>query len=94
MAKAISGDAFIPANRENPSLRMSAATRSKRSNPSRCMYIRHHGGAVKSSHVARKRADLEYLKNAINIDKFLKMFEGQTNNVFDFNIANYWNILK
>ena len=94
MTKAITGDAFIPANRENPSLRPDAATRSKRLNPSCYMHVRHHGGAVKSSHGASAHTDLEYLKNAVNIDKFLKLFWSRTNDIYDFSIASYRHILK
>ena len=94
MAKAISGDAFIPANRENPSLRPDVATRSKRSNPSRCMHVRHHSGAVKPSYGTSTRADFEYLKNTINIDKFLKMFEGRINDIFYIKLRKCRNILK
>lgn len=94
MAKAIPGDAFIPANREDPLLRMSAAMCSKRSNPSRCMRVRHHGGAVKSSYGAHVRADFEYLNNTVNIDKFPEMFGNRTNDIYNFNILSYWNILK
>ena len=91
MAKVIPGDTFIPANRENPALRMSAATRS---NPSRCMRVRHHAGAVKSLYGTSERADFEFLKNTVNIDKFLKMFEGQTNDIFYIKLAKYQDILK
>lgn len=94
MAKAIPGDAFIPANRENPSLRMSAATRSRRPNPSRCMHVHHHGGAVKSSYHTSERADFEYLKNTINIDKFLKLFEAITNDIFYVKLVKCTDILK
>ncbi len=93
MAKTISGDAFTPVSRENPSLRMSAATRSKRSNPSRYMYVPHHGGAVKSSYRTSERADFEFLKNTVNIDKFLKLFEGQTNDIFCVKLAKCQDML-
>ena len=76
MAKAISGDAFIPANRENPSLRMSAATRSKWSNSPR---PGDRGRAVKTSRVASERAGFEYPKNTVNIHKFLKITEKTMN---------------
>ena len=94
MAKAVSGDAFIRANRENPPLRMSAATRSKRSNPSRCMRVRLQGGAVKYSYGASERADFELLKNTVNIDKFLKFFDGKTNDICNFDMVSYQDMLK
>ena len=94
MAKVIPGDAFIPASWENPSLRPDAATRSKRSNPSRYMRVRHHAGAVKSLYGTSERADFEFLKNTVNIDKFLKLFEGQTNDIFYIKLAKYQDILK
>ena len=76
MAKAIPGDAFIPANRENPSPRTSAATRSKWSNSPR---PGDRGRAVKTSHGASERAGFEYPKNTENIDKFLKITEKTIN---------------
>ena len=94
MVKVISGDIFIPANRENPSLRPDAATRSKRSNPSCCMHVRHHGGAVTSPYGTSARADFEYLKNTINIDKFLKMFEGRINGIFYVKLVKCRDVLK
>ena len=94
MAKAVSGDAFTPATRENPPLRMSVATRSKRSNPSRCMRVRHQGGAVKYSYGASECADFEFLKNTVNIDKFLKLFDGRTNDICNVNIEIYQYTLK
>ena len=97
MEKAISGVVLIHAKREgrvNPSEWANARTPSKRSNPSRRPRPGDLAGAVKSSRGARERADFEYPQNTVNIDKFLKIFEGQTNGILGFNLVFCRDMLK
>ena len=82
MTKEISGDHFIPANLWN----RAGLTRSPRVGGS--------VGTTGSSRSGREPADFEFLKNSINIDKFLKMFMGQTNGILFYELASCRNMLK
>ena len=79
----ISGDALIPAKR------------TERANIMRCAHIGESTGALEISRGGRARADTEFLKNTINIDKYMKRFMAETIKAYStiFSIS-YLDIIK
>ena len=67
----ISGDALIPAKR------------TERANIMRCAHVGESTGALEISRGGRARADTEFLKNTINIDKYTKRYMEHINKIFD-----------
>ena len=82
MTQGISGDAHIPAKRtEHVDIPSGLDA----------------GGAIKEiqyNRVVTLRADIAIPKNSINIDKFPKMFMGQTNGTLHSELRSCRNILK
>ncbi len=82
MTKGISGDALIPAKR------------AERANITRCAHVGESTGALEISRGGRARADTEFLKNTINIDKYMKRFMAETIQAWKSNSVYYMDIIK
>ena len=104
MEKAISGVVLVHAKREgrvNPSRRANTRTLSNRSKHTRYRQPGEQGGAMKPSDpfgdaqaaTAPSQVAIK-LKNTINTDKFPKLFEDRTNDIYYFNMVSYRYILK
>ena len=82
MTQGISGDAHIPAKR------------TEHVNIPACP---HAGGSIKEvqyNRVVTLRAKIEFPENTINIDKFPKLFMGQTNGTLHYELTGCRNFLK